>query len=534
MTTFYKEFGAECVMASFVEHSRIVRNTVEEREYQVRMAEGCSKHSTLLILPTGLGKTIVALRVVADVLGRNKKVMILAPTKPLVDQHHSTFSSLLADTKVGVMNGHMSPEKRKHTLEGNDVTIATPQAVANDLKNGLYDLKDFGLVIYDEAHRGTGNYAYVSVAAEYSKNSDGLSMGMTASPGSERERLDDICCNLSLKRIDMRSEDDPDVSPYTYNVTINKVELDMPKDLVDIIGLLDKMLGEYTQELINLRALQPSDRVSTKQLLAAGRTLQFRHRSGERSATLYRALSVQSMAIKLGHAVGLAETQGVTSLRLYLDKLKEESLQGKGGKGAKEILARREFTDICKILERTNVEHPKISRLMGLVSKEINQRPGSKIIVFSHYRNTCDLLVEKLSGINGVSVGKLIGQSAGGLKQREQTELLRAFRDGEYNVVVATSVGEEGLDVTSTDLVIFYENVPSEIRTIQRRGRTGRKNDGVIYVLTAKGTRDEAFEEVSRKKEDMMLRRLRKLRESIRVDPVPKTIQKGMADFDIP
>ncbi|MCL2607242.1 MAG: DEAD/DEAH box helicase family protein [Methanomassiliicoccaceae archaeon] len=521
-------------MVSFAEHPRIVRNTVEEREYQMRMAEGCSKDSTLLILPTGLGKTIVALFVVADVLEKNKKVLILAPTKPLADQHHSTFSSLLTDADVSVMNGHMPPEKRKRITDENDVIIATPQAVANDLKNGLYDLNDFGLVVYDEAHRGTGNYAYVAVAAEYSKNADGLSLGMTASPGSERERLDDICCNLSLKRIDMRSEDDHDVSPYTYNVTINRIELDMPKDLVDIIGLLDKMFNDYTGELINLRALPPSDRVTTKQLLIAGRTLQFRHRSGERSAVMYRALSVQSMAIKLGHAIGLAETQGVTALRAYLNKLKEEALQGKGGKGAKEILSRKEFKEICGILEKTNVEHPKISRVMSLVSKEINYRPESKVIVFSHYRNTCELLVEKLSGINGVSVGKLIGQSAGGLKQREQTQLLKDFRDGKYNVVVATSVGEEGLDVTSTDLVIFYENVPSEIRTIQRRGRTGRKNDGVIYVLTAKGTRDEAFEEVSRKKEDMMIRRLRKLRESIRADPVPKTIQKGVADFDRP
>jgi Fanconi anemia group M protein len=237
------------------------------------------------------------------------------------------------------------------------------------------------------------------------------------------------------------------------------------------------------------------------------------------------------MAMKISHAVVLAETQGTTVLRIYLEKLSEES-QGKGGKGAKEIVSRKEYKDICRILRETRVEHPKISRLMSLVSKEVNNRPGSKIMVFSHYRNTCDLLTEKLAAVGGVSAGKLIGQSAGGLKQKEQTELLRDFRDGKYNVVVATSVGEEGLDVTSTDLVIFYENVPSEIRTIQRRGRTGRKNDGVIYVLTTKGTRDEAFEEVSKKKEDLMIKRLKKMRESIRSDPVPKQVQKGITEFD--
>ena len=519
-------------MASFVTHPRIVCDTVEEREYQLRMAEGCAKESTLLILPTGLGKTIVALYVVADVLEKGKKVMILAPTKPLVDQHYSTFSSLLVDAKVGVMNGNMPPEKRKAVVKDNDVIVATPQAVANDLGNGLYDMNDLGLVVYDEAHRGTGNYAYVNVAKEYKKIAGGLSMGMTASPGSERERIDEICVNLMLRRIDMRSEDDTDVSPYTYNVTVNKIELDMPKDLTDVIDLLDKMLKGYIKELIDLRALHPSEYVTTKQLLIAGRTLHFRHKTGERSAVLFRALTVQAMALKISHAVGLAETQGMTALRLYIEKLAEEAEQGTGGKGAKEMVSEKEFIDIRKILDSTRVEHPKISRVMSLVSKEVNYRPGSKVMVFSHYRSTCDLLVDKLSGIEGVSVGKLIGQSAGGLKQKEQTDMLRAFRDGEYNVIVATSVGEEGLDVTSTDLVIFYENVPSEIRTIQRRGRTGRKNDGVIYVLTAKGTRDEAFEAVSRKKEETMLKRLRKLRESIRKDPIPRAVQKGITDFD--
>jgi Fanconi anemia group M protein len=494
------------------------------------MAEGCSKASTLLILPTGLGKTIVALYVTADILEKGKKVLILAPTKPLVDQHNTTFSSLLVNTKVGVMNGNMAPEKRKRVMDESDVIVATPQAVANDLENRLYDMSRFGLVIYDEAHRGTGNYAYVSVAREYRKIS-GLSMGMTASPGSERERLDEICINLSLGRIDMRTEDDPDVSPYTYNVVINTIELDMPQDLTDIISLLDKIFSSYIDELINLRVLAPYQSTTTKQLLVAGRVLQVRHKSGERSAVLFRAMSVQSMALKVGHAIGLAETQGTTALRSYLDKLAEESLQEKGGKGAKEIISKKEYKEVRTILETTKVEHPKISRVMSLVSKEINHRLGSKVIVFSHYRNTCDLLVEKLASVSGVSVGKLIGQSAGGLKQREQTDMLRAFRDGSYNVIVATSVGEEGLDVTSTDLVIFYENVPSEIRTIQRRGRTGRKNDGVIYVLTAKGTRDEAFQAVSSKKEETMIKNLRKIKTSIRADPVPRSIQKGIEDF---
>ncbi|MCL2712454.1 MAG: DEAD/DEAH box helicase family protein [Methanomassiliicoccaceae archaeon] len=517
-------------MATYVKHPRIVPDTVEERDYQLRMAKGCSECSTLLILPTGLGKTIVALYVAADILEKGKKVLILAPTKPLVDQHNSTFSSLLVNARVGTMNGNMLPKKRKNVMEMNDVIAATPQAVANDLENGIYDLKNIGLVIYDEAHRGTGEYAYVHVARRYKEdNEDGLSLGMTASPGCEVEKMDNICLNLFLKRRDMRTEDDPDVSPYTYNVIINEIKLDMPQDLLDVISLLNKIWDSYIQELSLFGALSYSENISVKRLLVVARTLQVRHKAGERSSSLFGAMSAQSKAIKIGHAIGLAETQGMSALRLYLEKLNEEAHQEKGSKGAKDIISKKEYKEILRILTSTNVEHPKISRVMSLVSKEVNYRPGSKIMVFSHYRNTCDLLTEKLATIDGVSVGKLIGQSSGGLRQKEQTELLKAFREGAYNVIVATSVGEEGLDVASTDLVIFYENVPSEIRTIQRRGRTGRKSDGMIYILTAKGTRDEAFEEVSRKKEAMMIKRLRKSND--KKEDTLKT-HKGIFDFD--
>jgi Fanconi anemia group M protein len=152
---------------------------------------------------------------------------------------------------------------------------------------------------------------------------------------------------------------------------------------------------------------------------------------------------------------------------------------------------------------------------MSLVSRVLNSDTSSKVMVFTQYRDTVDVLVEKLSSIDGASVGKLIGQSNKGLRQKEQIEILEEFRSGARNVIVATSVGEEGLDVASTNAVIFYEAVPSEIRTIQRRGRTGRKNDGEVFVLIAKGTMDEVFENSSKKKEDQMRSRLEKLNKEL-------------------
>jgi Fanconi anemia group M protein len=147
-------------------------------------------------------------------------------------------------------------------------------------------------------------------------------------------------------------------------------------------------------------------------------------------------------------------------------------------------------------------------------------------LVFTHYRDTCELVANKLSKIEGARVAKLIGQaergSEKGLKQKEQVSVLEKFRRGEYNVVVATSVGEEGLDVASTDLVVFYEPVPSEIRTIQRRGRTGRRSPGRVVILVTRGTMDEAYLYSSQKKETAMRRRLYRMGEKTEEKKAPE------------
>ena len=488
-------------MTQYLSHPKIAPDTVEERRYQTLLAETCLERDTLVILPTGLGKTVVALIVAADILEKGRKVMILAPTKPLVDQHNMTFSMWIRDASVAVMNGNMDPERRAQLVAENDVIIATPQSVANDLEMKRYTLRDFGLVIYDEAHRGVGNYAYVTVARY---NTSGRSMGMTASPGSDRDKVMEVCQNLCFTHIEMRTEYDPDVAPFIYDTYRKRKDVELPQDLVDISDLLHKMLDEYCRELTRMGFMSPARPPSTSYMLEIQNNLQMMVRSNQRTTYVYRGLVVQSVCVKILHCIMLVETQGMTPFRNYVKGLKEEMLGTKPSKSTVELLRKEDFIKAVKLSSESRVEHPKISKVMSLVSQTIAERPESKVMVFAQYRDMCELLVQKLSGLRNVSVAKLIGQSKGGLKQREQKELLDRFRSGECNILVSTSVGEEGLDVASTDLVIFYEPVPSGIRTIQRRGRTGRKNDGEVWVLVALNTVDEAFESASAKREEKM------------------------------
>ncbi len=510
-------------MTVYLSHPLILPDTVEKRKYQVNMASVCLKHDTLIILPTGLGKTVVALQVSVEVLSAGKKVLILAPTRPLVNQHNMTFTGWLKDVSVGVMNGNMSPEKRVNVIEENDMIIATPQAISNDLLNERYDLSKFGLIIYDEAHRGVGNYAYVTIA-KY--NTRAISMGMTASPGSNHKKVLQVCQNLCFTKIEMRSDYDPDVSPYVHDTMIEKTSVKLPEDIIKISDKLRLLLAEYTNELANMGMMDRNRPVTTGYMLQVGNTLQMRMSQGSKSSYIFRGLVAQSISVKILHAIQMAETQGISPLKVYLHRLTDEATSKNGSKSTKELVNRLEFLEVISLAENTKTEHPKISKVMNLVSRSLEENHDSKIMVFAQYRDTCDLLVEKLSGIDGIIVDKLIGQAKGGLKQKEQLELLERFKHGECNIIVSTSVGEEGLDISSTDLVIFYEPVPSEIRTIQRRGRTGRKNDGKVIVLMAENTADEAFDKSSMKKEEQMRDKLHKLNYELE-KTVKKPIDKG-------
>ena len=112
----------------------------------------------------------------------------------------------------------------------------------------------------------------------------------------------------------------------------------------------------------------------------------------------------------------------------------------------------------------------------------------------------------------GIKSAKFFGQASRdgekGLTQKEQKEIIKAFKIGEYDVLLSTSVAEEGIDIPAVDLVILYEPVPSEVRMIQRRGRTGRKRSGRVKVLITNGTRDEGYYWASINKERRMKRQL--------------------------
>lgn len=520
---------------------------MERRMYQLSLASTALEQSTLVVLPTGLGKTIVALMVLAARLDQDEgrdKVVMLSPTKPLVEQHARFFRDTLdiPEEEIVVFTGDVRPDDRRGLWDKARVIVSTPEVIQNDVMARRITLEDVSHITFDEAHRAVGDYAYVYIAEKYQEHcEDPLILGITASPGGRDERIKEVCANLFIEQVEVRTDDDPDVAPHVHERELEWVKVDIPEDLEGIKSELDKIYEDRVSRLAKLGFTRSRGNLGKKQLLKIQRRLQGEVRS-DPHPNVFQGLSVVAELLKLGHAVELAETQGPAALERYVDKLTAEANSKGGSKASRRLMDDGRMKRVVSLLEEGGEEHPKLEKVREIVRQQLRDKPDGRIIVFTNYRDTAEVVTRALEDVEGVRPVRFVGQGTRyedkGLTQKQQREIIEAFTKGEYNTLVATSIGEEGLDIPSTDLVLFYEPVPSEIRSIQRRGRTGRKRAGRVVVLMTRGTRDEAFYWISKNKERKMERKMRSLKRTNKDSPPGQVTdkkgsrQKELLDFN--
>lgn len=505
----------------FFEHELIKPSSVEQRDYQTNIAATAEKESTLVVLPTGMGKTIVALIVIANTLLKKKgKVLFMAPTKPLVQQHAGFLTEHLLNFEPAMFTGEVSPVVRAETWKENRLIVSTPQVIENDVNEGRIDLDDVELTVFDEAHRAVGDYAYVSIG-RLLQDRGGLVLGMTASPGSDVGKIAEVCENLGITNVEIRSEYDEDVIKYTQDVDVQYVGVNIQEGMGPVVYLLKQILDEQVRKLREYGFLDPKKPVTTRDLLEAGSVIRARLQSGRKAFQLFRAASMQSVAMKINHAIELAETQGSGALEKYLEKQVHEGSEKEGSKASRDLVKDARFQQARTLVYGMEKDHPKLEKVIPIIRTQFLSKPDSRVIVFTHYRDTCELMTQTLDKIPGFRPVRFVGQASKGedlgMNQKEQKEIIDKFQEGEFNILVATSIAEEGLDIPATDLVVLYEPVPSEIRTIQRRGRTGRRRAGKVVMMITRHTKDEAYFYSSRKKEAQMRRELESLRRKLRV-----------------
>ncbi len=499
----------------YVENPLIWPSTMEARLYQQTIAEKASQKNTMIILPTALGKTAISALVAAHFLCnyRDMKILVMAPTRPLVLQHKDTFSKFLRikAKDMIILTGKVPPSHRRFLWEGYaKIFFATPQVVKNDLENGILSLENFSFVVFDECHRARKNYAYTLVAEKYVEQARWpLIMATTASPGSNQKNVHQTCSDLYIEQIEFRTEDDPDVAPYIHRVDVEWRQVDLHEEYKQMGEILRKILWERFRRLQSRGVVKKNLMYITRRdLLEAGENLRKRleEASEREKGFLYSAIVLQAASLTIFHALELLETQGIHSLGQFLERVEKNC---KLKKSYRNVINDPSYHILRNyLIKNGGLNHPKVLALQEEVRRHIGNNPRGRILVFTQYRDTATHLVNELKTIKRVNVKRFVGQANKendpGLNQDEQAQILHDFREGKLNILVATSIAEEGLDIPDVDLVIFYEPIPSEIRYIQRKGRTGRKSTGKTVILAAKDTHDIAYLYASKRRVEKM------------------------------
>ncbi len=324
----------------------------------------------------------------------------------------------------------------------------------------------------------------------------------------------------------MRIRKDLDIKDYLKPLDIYKIGVNLTLLMEDSIKAIKILLEERLQYLSQLNFIKKNSEdlyksIIRKDLLKINNNLiTLLKKEGDKSG-LYSAISINAQALILYHMIELIEQQGLDVLLMYLEKLQKEALKKKNSK-ANRILAndyriRQIFLELIKnqALYPNRIIHPKLQLLKKIILDELIKNSDSRILVFVKLRASVQNIVDKLNESSQIHPIRFVGQSTKsnldkGLNQKEQIKILNLFRNGTYNVLVSKNVAEEGLDIAECDLVVFYDIVASEIRLIQRKGRTARHRKGKVIILYCRGINDEIYLDIALKKIDKMQKNLNK------------------------
>ncbi|XP_025061403.1 Fanconi anemia group M protein isoform X1 [Alligator sinensis] len=469
------------------------------------------------------------------------KVLFLAPTKPLVAQQMEACARLmgLSRSHMAEMTGGTQVPNRKEIWDSKRVFFLTPQIMVNDLSRGICPAGEIKCLVIDEAHRALGNYAYCQVVKELKKyTSQFRVLALSATPGSDTKAVQQVISNLLIAQIEICSEDSPDIRPYSHVRQMEKIVVPLGEELAEFQSAYIRVLETFADRLIRIKVLAQCAIPSlTKYQIILARN-QFRKKLPSRNMGIQPGTIEGDFAlcITLYHGYELLQQMGTRSLYMFLYGIMDGS---KDKVRTRNELSRNEdFMNLYQQLEnmfantaltsangslyncRTGPEnkrkfiysHPKLKKLEEVVVEHFkswkgnsadqsvseNKPTDTRVMIFSSFRDSVQEIAEMLSQHQpAIRVMTFLGHSTGkntkGFTHKEQLEVVRRFREGGYNTLVSTCVGEEGLDIGEVDLVICFDAQNSPIRLVQRMGRTGRKRQGRIVVILAEGREERTY-----------------------------------------
>ncbi|OIW35270.1 P-loop containing nucleoside triphosphate hydrolase protein [Coniochaeta ligniaria NRRL 30616] len=487
------------------------------RDYQFSIVKTGLFNNTLVSLPTGLGKTFIAAAIMLNFYRwtQKAKIVFVAPTKPLVSQQVEACLNIagIPRSDTTLLTGETPPVLREGEWETKRLFFMTPQTLMNDLSKGYADPKSIVLLVVDEAHRATGDYAYVKVVEFLRRFSKSFRViALTATPGSKVESVQQVIDSLGISHVEIRTEESIDIRQYVHSRKEDIVTLEPSDEILRIQELFSKALKPFVDKLSQQNIYWGRDPMS---LTTFGlRKTQEAWMSGPgrhaNQGLKFATGAVFSMLQGLAHSIKLLNYHGIQP---FYDNLKDfrSEVEERGEKGPKmknQLLKDPNFQEMMRTIEKwlklpDFVGHPKMTYLCDTLLNhfmDAGQGSSTRAIVFSEYRDSAEGIVRALNAHKplisaAVFVGQADSKRSEGMKQKQQIETIERFKTGGFNVLVATSIGEEGLDIGQVDLIVCYDASSSPIRMLQRMGRTGRKRAGKIVLLLMKGKEEEKFAE---------------------------------------
>lgn len=485
------------------------------RDYQFSIVKNGLFNNTLVALPTGLGKTFIAATVILNYFRWTKhaKIIFVAPTKPLASQQVEACLNVagIPRSQATLLTGEISPSLREGEWERRRLFFMTPQTLQNDLSKGYADPKSIALLVIDEAHRATGDYAYVKVVEFIRRfNQSFRVLALTATPGSTVEGVQAVIDSLGISTIEIRTEESIDIRQYVHARDVDQVVLEPSDEMLRVQDLFSKTLRPLCNKLAQVNKWLARDPMALTVMGLREAQRQWFLGAGKHAnqGTKGMIMAVFTILQSLAHAIKLLNYHGIAPFyHKMLDFRSDVEKQGsKGSKNKRQVIEDENFQEMMDIIGKWQrldgfVGHPKLSYLCeNLLNHFMDAGQGSstRAIVFSEYRDSAEEIVRTLNKhkpiINAtIFVGQADSRRSEGMKQKKQIETIENFKTGRFNVLVATSIGEEGLDIGQVDLIVCYDASASPIRMLQRMGRTGRKRAGNITLLLMKGREEEQY-----------------------------------------
>ena len=518
----------------------------EVRGYQVAISEQALFRNTLVCLPTGLGKTLVAAVVMHAyyVWFPTGAVIFMAPTKPLVTQQleacHSVMGTPVQHTAH--LEGSITPEKRADFWVSRRVFFCTPQTLLNDLRAGRLNPRSVVCLVFDEAHKATGGYAYTLVIKELENaNARFRVLALSATPGADLRKVQEVVRNLRIEHMEVRHENDPELERFRHDRLVETVAVSegghasMLKELD--MELLNELMRPVVLQLV-AHGMLSSDSPQNVNMFAVEEALRRLNQmergqdgGGARSPAFVQQIKtlISQMSATLDCRRALFEA-GLAGLLSLMAKPEQRALACLPRFQKLEQTLRRTQNDYSRLEKRA----PKVAKLKELLAEHFARfgraAQSTRVIVFANLRATVHEIVSELQGTEGVRVKEFVGQATKaavdgldavrGLNQQEQQQVLQAFNRGDYNVLAATSIAEEGLDIAEVDLIVFFDVSASPIRLVQRMGRTGRKRTGRIIMLLQGAAEVDKYEQSQRTSAGISAA-LKNVKDKIKMFPAP-------------